>query len=148
MMLKLFERYEEDVYLDAKGLPTIGYGHLIKPGETFGLLTEQEASALLTSDIAVHEAEMLSLVSVALTVYQQDALASFVFNIGGLQFSTSTVRRLLNEGAPMSEVADQFTRWIKSGGKVQRGLIRRRNAEAVLFLGGGAKLIRAVYGNA
>lgn len=32
-LIKQFEGFEPEIYLDAAGLPTIGYGHLLRPGE-------------------------------------------------------------------------------------------------------------------
>lgn len=44
------------VYKDHLGYPTIGYGHLIKKGESFpNGLTDEEAEALLIKDIAIAE---------------------------------------------------------------------------------------------
>jgi len=42
--------------------------------------------------------------------------------------------KLLNSGADINTVANQFNRWIYAGGKVVNGLINRRNAEKALFL--------------
>jgi GH24 family phage-related lysozyme (muramidase) len=41
---------------------------------------------------------------------------------------------MLKADEPKSEIAAQFLRWNKAGGKVLAGLTRRRNAEAELFL--------------
>lgn len=150
-MLKMFERFEPEVYPDAVGKLTVGYGHLVKPGEAFDApLTEPEAVDLLGRDVEVHEREMLELVSVPLLDHQRDALVSFVFNSGATNFRNSTLRKLLNAGYPHHEVADQFPRWVfgtdEKGRKVKlRGLVRRRNVEAALFLGAGPELLRAIY---
>jgi lysozyme len=40
----------------------------------------------------------------------------------------------LNKGA-YDDVAEQIKRWNKANGKVLKGLVRRRNAEAELFDG-------------
>jgi lysozyme len=144
-MLKLFEAFMPNVYLDAGKEPTIGYGHLIKPGEVFGTLTEPQAEDLLRQDVASHEADMRRLVKRTLTGQQDDALASFVFNIGAQQFRTSTMLRLLNTGRSNADVADEFTKWVFVESKRERGLVRRRRAEAACFLGANIKLIRFIY---
>ena len=51
-LIKEFEGYSPIVYRDAVGLRTIGYGHLVRPGEKFTSLTEVEALALLALDVA------------------------------------------------------------------------------------------------
>jgi GH24 family phage-related lysozyme (muramidase) len=66
---------------------------------------------------------------------QVDALASFVFNVGVRAFGASTLLKMLNQGQD-TKAADEFTKWNKAGGKVSRGLVRRRRAERELFLMG------------
>ena len=146
-MLKLFEALQLETYLDSDGLPTIGWGHLIRDGENFdGPITEEQAEGIFRADLFSHERGMLSLVSVPLRPCELDALVSFVFNTGAKQFKTSTMRKLLNDGAPSAEVADQFPRWVYSDGLRVRGLIRRRNTEAACYLGAGPGLLSAIYG--
>jgi GH24 family phage-related lysozyme (muramidase) len=41
---------------------------------------------------------------------------------------------MLKAGDDKAEIAKQFLRWDKAGGKSLAGLTRRRNAEAELFL--------------
>src|SRR4051812_30432018 len=99
-----------EMYYDAKGLPTIGVGHLLTTEELdTGLLhiagvdvhwkngiTKQEADDLLRQDAAQAEALVNRYVRVPLRPYQFDSLVSFVFNIGGAKFSSSTLLRQLN----------------------------------------------------
>src|SRR5580765_8560569 len=92
------EGFRANVYNDFAGLPTIGYGHALKPGESFGTLSEADAKTLLRIDVAVAEAHVNRLVRVALTQDQFDALCSFVFNLGGAALAGSTLLRLLNQG--------------------------------------------------
>ena len=47
---------------------------------------------------------------------------------------SSTLLRVLNEGQ-YDEVPAQIKRWNKAGGQVLEGLVRRREAEALLFEG-------------
>ncbi|EPF81527.1 lysozyme, partial [Acinetobacter gyllenbergii] len=48
-------------------------------------------------------------------------------------FKDSTLLKKLNAGDFMG-AADQFPQWNKGGGKVMKGLVRRRAAERELFL--------------
>jgi hypothetical protein len=57
---------------------------------------------------------------------------SFAFNVGMGNVRSSTLLRLLNQGN-YDGAAAQFGRWIKAGGRVLRGLVRRRAAERALF---------------
>ncbi|MCY1458796.1 Lysozyme RrrD [compost metagenome] len=79
------------------------------------------------------EPEVERLVQVPLTGNQWDALVSFTYNLGAANLESSTLLRLLNAGDYVG-AAGQFPRWNKAGGKVLPGLVRRREAERVLFL--------------
>ena len=59
---------------------------------------------------------------------------AWTFNLGPTNLKSSTMLRVLNEGKK-SEVPAQMKRWNKAGGNVLQGLIRRREAEALLFQG-------------
>lgn len=136
-MLKRFEGFEPLPYKDVAGYETVGFGHLIKPGENFREgITEDEAGLLLADDVRWAERAVEDLVKVALSQHEFDALVSLVFNIGRGNFENSTLRRLLNDGAERQRVAGEFYKWRKAGGKVVSGLENRRRAEAAVFLNG------------
>jgi lysozyme len=128
-----FEGLRLAVYNDQAGLPTIGYGHLIKSGEQFSVITVAQAEALLDADLAPARDAVAKYVSVPLNDNQRAALISLVFNIGVGAFSASTLLRLLNEYDYIGAAA-QFPRWVYAGGKVSKGLQTRREAEKALFL--------------
>jgi len=77
---------------------------------------------------------MQKVITVPLTDNQLTAITSLVYNIGFGAFKRSTLLRLLNAGASKEEVAKQFLRWNKAGGKEIKGLTNRRQAEFNLFL--------------
>lgn len=132
-LIKSFESCVLHVYKDAVGLPTIGWGHLIKAGEKFTTITQEEADELFRRDLASFESAVASLVRATLTDNQFSALVSLAFNIGTANFKDSTLLRLLNHGE-YRLAADQFGRWNKAKGRVLKGLTRRRAAERALFL--------------
>ena len=132
-LIKSFEGCVLKVYLDAIGLPTIGYGHLIKPGESFTKITQKGAEDLLKSDAQIFVDGVNKLLEVNVTQNQFDALVSIAFNIGLGNLKSSTLLRLINAG-DYKGAADQFPRWNKAGGKVLNGLTKRRDAERALFL--------------
>lgn len=135
-LIKEFEGFEPEIYLDAAGLPTIGYGHLIREGEhnmfKYGI-SESAAGALLAKDVWAAERAVLRLIKVPLSDGQFDALVSFTFNLGGGALQRSTLRRKVNR-EEHSEVPEQLMRWVWAGGRKLRGLMRRRQAEAHLYL--------------
>jgi lysozyme len=61
-----------------------------------------------------------------------DALVSWTYNLGPTNLRSSTLLKVLNSGA-YDDVPAQIKRWNKANGKVLDGLIRRREAEALLF---------------
>lgn len=98
--------------------------------------TRAEAEERLMLDLKEHESVVKQSVTVPLTQGQYDALVSFVYNLGGGNFRSSTLLKLLNQGK-YDEVPEQFMRWNKArvDGKLTplKGLTRRRAAEAAIF---------------
>lgn len=131
-LIKGFEGLELEPYRDAGGKLTIGYGHLIKPGEFFGRISEERAHALLREDVRVAEAYVKRYVDVQLNENQFAALTSLVYNIGPGNFRRSTLLSLLNKGKG-DLAAREFLRWNKVGTKTLPGLVKRRQAEKQLF---------------
>ena len=72
--------------------------------------------------------------TVALSQNQFDALVSWVYNLGPANLKASTMLKVLNSG-DFEGVPAQIKRWNKAGGNVLEGLVRRREAEALLFQG-------------
>ncbi len=133
--LKQFEGLRLQPYKDVAGLWTIGYGHLLKPGEWWDSITEEFATRLLADDVGKAEDTVNSLVKVPLSQPQFDALVSFVYNVGPGAFRRSTLLRLLNAG-DYAGAAAQLPLWRKAGGKIVQGLVNRRAQEVAMFNGG------------
>ncbi len=136
-LIKGFEGKRLNAYDDGVGVWTIGYGTIkypnsvrVKKGDT---CTEQQAEDYLRNDLAKFEAAINKLVKVPLTQNQFDALASFTYNLGETNLTNSTLLKKLNKG-DYQGAADQFLVWNRAGGKVMKGLVRRREAERALFL--------------
>ena len=135
-----FEGFRGELYNDAAGHCTIGYGHLVHHGAIDGSepdefkrgITEARARELLRDDAATAAAAVRRLVAVPLDQGQFDALASFTFNLGAGNLAESTLRKKLNKGR-YDAVPSELARWNKAGGKVLAGLTRRREAEGRLF---------------
>lgn len=136
-LIKQFEGFEGEVYLDAAGLPTIGYGHLLTKQEladgTFeNGISKLEAEDLLRKDVRFAEKAVLRLIKVPLSDGQFDALVSFTFNLGSGSLQRSTLRRKLNRGE-YDAIPNELMRWVNAGGRRLRGLVRRRQAETIMF---------------
>lgn len=65
---------------------------------------------------------------------QFDAMTSLCFNIGGTNFSNSTLLRKHNAG-DYAGAAAQFDVWNKAAGKVMQGLVNRRADERKMYEG-------------
>ena len=132
-LIKKFEGCELKAYRCAANVLTIGYGSTkgVKEGDS---ITQEDADKLLIHEIKEYEDYINNLVEVDLEQNQFDALVSWVFNLGPAKLKSSTLLKVLNakdyEGVPA-----QIKRWNKAGGKVLQGLVRRREAEALLFEG-------------
>lgn len=68
------------------------------------------------------------------TPHELGALTSLAYNIGLGAFQASTLLRKYNTGDKVGAAA-QFARWNRAGGRVMRGLTRRREAERAVFEG-------------
>jgi lysozyme len=132
-LIKKFEGCELKAYRCAANVLTIGYGSTkgVKEGDS---ITQEDADKLLMHEIKEYEGYVNDLVEVDLEQNQFDALVSWVFNLGPAKLKSSTLLKVLNakdyEGVPA-----QIKRWNKAGGKVLQGLVRRREAESLLFTG-------------
>ena len=132
-LIKKFEGCRTESYRCSANVPTIGYGHTagVKDGDS---CTQAEAESILAEDLVEFEDYVNDLVTVELTPSQFDALVAFTFNLGPKNLGESTLLRLLNL-EKYDEIPAQFKRWNKASGKVLDGLVRRREAESLLFQG-------------
>lgn len=120
-------------YTDAAGLLTVGIGHRTSDRRP---ITIKRVYELADADMRAAQSAFAEL-NGALNVNQLAALTSFVFNIGGGAFASSTMRKLLLSGR-VPEAARQFGVWNKATINgvltVLPGLVARREAERDLFL--------------
>lgn len=130
-LIRHFEGCRFDAYLCPAGVWTIGYGHTadVKEGDS---IDQEAAEAFLIEDLEKFEQAVMRLVEVPLTQQQFDALVSWTFNLGAGNLAESTLLRKLNN-YQYAEVPEQMMRWVRAGGQVLDGLVRRRAAEAAMF---------------
>ena len=131
-------------YLDVKQIWTFGIGHTAAAGPPDpttmprGMPADldagiREAFRVFRADLLRYEAAVLRAVKVPLAPHEFDALVSFHYNTGALARSTLLRRHLAGDFAG---AASEFARWKHAGGRVMPGLVRRRAAEAKLYLAG------------
>lgn len=136
--LRAHEGFRAKSYRDVVGVWTVGYGHTgragppeVTPDTT---ITEQEARALLKREAESFADAVRPLFKRKLNTDQFSALVSFAYNVGMKNFARSSVLKAVNAGDDAA-VARRLALWIKAGGRVWPGLVRRRAAEAAMFLG-------------
>jgi lysozyme len=134
-LIKSFEGCKLTAYKCSAGVNTIGFGNTyytngnkVKLGDK---ITQDEANKLFLDLLPKYEKTVLNNIKVPLTQNQFDALVSFCWNCG----SSKTLFKMVNEKfSEMNIVNWWVSHYIMGGGKVLNGLVRRRKAEAVLFV--------------
>ncbi len=140
-------------YHDVAGYPTIGYGHLLSKEKNADLSqwppkskSECEADLIVDLADAIEAVEDTIADIVVLSDLQFGALVSWTFNLGSGSLRRSTMMKRVKAGAH-DEVPAQIRRWNKAGGKVVSGLVRRRQAEAQMYIDGTAATFQPDTGN-
>ena len=137
-LVKEFEIFQPEAYLDPVGVWTIGYGTTAAAGVGIepkaGMrITEAEADEYLRRGLDKFAALIRPKITRPTTPAEFGAMLSLAYNIGPTAFSRSSVLRWFNAG-DKDEAADAFRLWNRAGGRVLKGLVRRREAERDLFL--------------
>jgi len=120
---------------DGTQLYSIGLGHQIQPNESDLMnktLTDVEVLELFQKDIEGIRNSLNKVIKVPVNKNQQLALLSLRYNIGGPAFDQSTLLRELNAGN-YTGAALRFAEWRLSEGKINQGLVNRRERERALF---------------
>ncbi len=137
-----------EAYVCPAGVWTIGYGHTglthndgtVKKWRV--LRDENEALRLLEGDLSKFSAGVEKLLLPKprgeITDNMFGALVSFAFNCGLGNLEKSTLLRRVN-ARDYAGAVGEFPKWNRAGGKVLRGLTRRRESEAALFARGMVK---------
>ena len=134
-LIKIFEGCKLKSYKCPAGVWTIGYGNTFYLDGSKVLMgqkiSQAEADMLLLKLLPKYEATVDRNIKVTVTQNQYDALVSFCWNCG----SSESLFRLVNIKAT-DEVIHKWlcSHYIMGGGKVLAGLVRRRKAEADLFI--------------
>jgi GH24 family phage-related lysozyme (muramidase) len=93
--------------------------------------TQRQCDARLADDLRRYASEVAATLGTAPTSSGQfDALVSFHYNTGAIARATLTRKHIAGDHAG---AAREFARWNRAGGRVLKGLVRRRAAEAALY---------------
>ena len=137
-LVKEFEGMRLKAYLDPVGVLTIGYGYTNRAGygpgvKTGDVWTEEQAEAMLEQGLEMFADKIRPYIHAPITDNQFGAFVSLAYNIGWQSFIKSTALRRFNNG-DIEGAAAAMLWWNKAGGRVLRGLVRRRQAEVDLFM--------------
>lgn len=131
-LIKVFEGFHHFPYRCPAGYYTIGYGHLIKKGEYFKQISQEEGEEILKRDLRITERQVMRNIKVDLKQTEFDALVSFTYNLGGAALQRSVLRQKINS-LNYEEIECEFMRWVYVGSIKLPGLVRRRKKEVELF---------------
>jgi GH24 family phage-related lysozyme (muramidase) len=128
------EGYRASPYWDVDGW-SWGYGHHVAGGSQSEppaiSVSEEDATALMLTDLGPVEAALNDLVPAICTQNQFDSLCDFAYNLG-----VGSLKTMLGHG--WEQIPVQMPRWNHSGGQVNAGLTARRENEVELFNGEAA----------
>lgn len=135
-LIKKYEGCRLNAYLDSVKILTIGWGSIrysktglpVKMGDS---ITQAEADLELIEDIKVFENAINAVVKQPITQNQFDACVSLWFNCGG----SNTIVKMINSKVPNPQIHSWWiSHYVTAGGKLLKGLVRRRLEEANLFI--------------
>lgn len=124
---------------DTNGRWQIGYGStwnydLNRWVQSGDRVSPEQALRYMRNEIREKQELIDQVVLVPINRNQRDSLISFGYNIGTTALKGSTLLRLLNAGADLQQVANEFDRWVYAEGRIFPGLVKRRAKEKALFL--------------
>lgn len=122
-----WEGWERTPYRDVVAVPTVCAGATrgVVPGKTY---TDRECMDLLARDVVEHGMAIDRCIAVPVPPESRAAFVSLAYNIGSGAFCGSTLVRKLNAG-DLKGACAEISRWNRAGGKVIKGLVRRRAEE-------------------
>lgn len=136
-LIKQFEGYRSAPYLCPAKVWTIGYGSTryengVAVKGSDAPIDEARAIKIMQATLKTYEDAVNRYVSVELTQNQFDALVDFAYNAGTKALQTSTLLKRINTGRFLA-ASDEFRKWVYADGIKLQGLVRRREAERILF---------------
>ena len=129
-----WEGFRSDAYLDAVGVPTLGFGFTqgVQMGDT---ITLDDAKARLADTLADYARELAAYMVRDPSQQQADALLSLAYNCGVKAIGNSGVMQRFNGGNDEG-ACERWLWWDKAGGRSLPGLHRRRVAEVAIYRDG------------
>lgn len=135
-LCKRFEGFSSKPYICPAGYATIGYGTVYRPDGKKVTMQDEPISKELAEEWLISELKYNYMAGVLkaspnLINYPEKlgAIADFAYNLGVARYRSSTLKRRVNE-ENWDAAKVEIKKWIRGGGRVLRGLVIRRDAEA------------------
>ena len=136
-IIRRFEGCRLRAYLCPANKWTIGWGSCfyengsaVKEGD---IITQERADKLLINTVIEFEQGVKNAVKSTINDNQLGALTSFAFNIGVRRFRGCTLLKMVNKNPDDILIRRELLKWVNKGSAFERGLTRRRTAEADLY---------------
>ena len=111
---------------------TIGWGHYGTDVKKGMKISKERANELFRNDIKYFETSVNSCLKVKVTQSMFNASVSFTYNVGFGAFKNSSLLKYVNK-KQFKKASNEFKKWNKCGGKVLKGLVKRRLLEKTEF---------------
>ena len=138
-LCRRFEGLYLKPYVCPANVPTIGFGSTAyENGVRVTLadrpITKKRAERLLRHELLKIYPQVVRLCPTlpALGPGPVAAILDFTYNLGSGRLQASTLRRKINAG-DLAAARLELAKWVRGGGRVLPGLVKRRNAEALLL---------------
>jgi lysozyme len=144
-LCRRFEGFSAKPYLCPAGVWTIGYGSTYyangdKVTKDDPSIDREYAERLLMHELVhTYAPGAIRQCPILLTIAIKDkdwgklnAIVDFCYNLGVGRLQTSTLKRKINQ-QDWDGAIEQLKLWVRGGGKILRGLVIRRDAEAALM---------------
>ena len=138
-LCKRFEGFSSTVYICPAGYPTQGYGTVYKPDGTKVSMGDPPITRELAAEWLMRELQFNYMAGVLkasphLIAYPRAlaALSDFAYNLGVPRYRASTLRRRIDEKDWIGAI-EELKKWVRGGGRILPGLVKRRSAEAALL---------------
>jgi lysozyme len=141
-LCKRFEGFRAKPYLCPAGVPTIGYGATYYFDGTKVTLEDPPVEEIVAEELLremLGNIYMVGIFRVSPKVIGNAnilaALTDFAYNLGVPRYRASTLRKRIDI-EDWERAATEIRRWNRGGGRILKGLVLRREAEAQLILRG------------
>ena len=133
-LIKKFEGFFDKAYVCPAGKNSIGFGSTMwmdgKPIKIGEVITMDGAEKLMQWEL---NNKSYALQNLNLNQNQFDSCLSFIYNCGIGSFNRSTLKKKIRMNPNDPTIRDEFMRWVNKGSSFEKGLTRRRKAEADLY---------------